>query len=112
MTNTITIQTADSPFGRNPPWLVRLDKPTAGPGPHPTIRARPKTMNITMATTLIIENQYSIAPKLATLRAFTHSSATEKPTIHIHFGLPGNHHWQKIEIATASPPIATHWQAQ
>src|SRR5271166_3758208 len=112
MTNTITIHTAESPLGRKPPWAVRLDKPTAGPGTQPTIKARPNMTNSTMATTLIIENQYSKAPKLPTLRALTHSNAAEKPTIQTHFGLPGNHHWQNIAIATASPPMATHWQAQ
>src|SRR5271170_5496558 len=112
MTNTIAIQTPIAPSGRKPPCAVRLDRPNAGAGPHPKIRANPKARNKRIATTLIIENQYSNAPKLATLRALTHSRATEKPTIQTHFGLPGNHHWQKMEIATAPPPMATHWHAQ
>jgi hypothetical protein len=54
------------PIGRNRP-PARL--PSAGDG-RPA-RVAPKTMNIPIATTLIMENQYSKRPNAPTLRAFT-----------------------------------------
>ena len=50
----------------------------------------PRMMNRTMATTLIMANQYSIEPKLWTERELKYSSTNAKPTDHIHTGVSGN----------------------
>ena len=55
----------------------------------PKIWTAPRTMNSTIAVTLIIANQYSNVPKLLTERAFTYSRMKAKPSDHSHTGAPG-----------------------
>jgi len=58
------IHTPPNPWGMKPPGSpVRLWNPVAGL-PRPKIMLVPRMMNSTMATTLIMANQYSIEPKL------------------------------------------------
>jgi len=47
-------------------------------------------MKSTIAVTLMAENQYSMAPKTFTLRAFTSTSSAENATIHHQPGEAGN----------------------
>src|ERR1700730_14717087 len=49
----------------------------------------PRMMNRTMATTLIMANQYSIEPKLLTDLELKYSSTNAKLTDHIHSGVSG-----------------------
>ena len=48
------------------------------------------TMKITIAATLMAENQYSTAPKTLTLRALTAMSSAENAKIHSQPGAAGN----------------------
>ena len=60
------IHTPPNPRGMNPPGRpVRLWKPM-GSAQSPKMVASPRTMNTTIATTLISANQYSMEPKLFT----------------------------------------------
>ena len=62
------IQTPPNPCGMNPPGRpVRLWNPT-GFVPIPRMAEAPRMIKITMATTLISANQYSMEPKLLTDR--------------------------------------------
>ena len=47
-------------------------------------------MKPTIATTLMVENQYSTVPNVLTLQALTPMSTPEKSTIQIHGGTPVN----------------------
>ena len=63
-------------------------------------------MKMTIATTLMRANQYSIEPKLLTDRELKYSSTKAKPSDHSHTGVPGNQKVMYTPAATASPPTA------
>src|ERR1700735_30928 len=66
--STTAIQTPPNRCGRNPPGSrVKLWKPT-GFVHSPKMVAIPKMMKMTIATTLMSANQYSMEPKLCTER--------------------------------------------
>ncbi len=61
---------------------------------------------MTMATTLISANQYSMEPKLLTERELKYSSTKAKPNDQSHTGVPGNQKVMYMPAATASAPTA------
>ena len=65
-----------------------------------------------MATTLIIEHQYSATPNTSTLLALIHTSTAENPTIHTHAGTPGNQYAMYTATAVTSAPITKTTAAQ
>src|SRR5580698_9289293 len=67
------------PFGMKPPGSVH----------KPKIVAVPRMMKMTIATTLISANQYSMEPKLLTERELKYSSTKANPNDHIQTGVPG-----------------------
>src|SRR5882672_9568096 len=104
---TITAShTPPNPRGMKPPGSpVRLCRPT-GWVQIPRMEDRPSTMKITMATTLMSANQYSIEPKLPTDLELKYSSTKAKASDHSHTGEPGNQNVMYTPAATASAPTA------
>ena len=56
----------------------------------PKIKDSPTIMNVTMAATLIMANQYSNSPKRLTCMALRATRAAETNTTQIHCGTFGN----------------------
>src|SRR5438045_1961095 len=83
-------QTPRKPWGKKPPFCVKLAKPMACPEPRPVISANPTAMKARMATTLIIANQYSNSPKLPTCMEFTTTRPVETRTTQVQPGTLGN----------------------
>src|SRR5207249_2781309 len=79
-------QTPRKPWGKKPPFCVKLAKPMACPEPRPVISANPTAMKARMATTLIIANQYSNSPKLPTCMEFTTTRPAETRTTQVQPG--------------------------
>src|SRR5258708_33370337 len=103
---TTAIQAPPKPCGMKPPGSpVKLWKPT-GAVHSPKIVAAPRMMKMTIATTLISANQYSMEPKLWTDRELQKSSTAAKPTDHIQTDVPGNENVIEAPAATASAPLA------
>src|SRR5271156_4211163 len=63
-------------------------------------------MKMTIATTLMSANQYSIEPKLLTDLELKYSSTKANPSDQSHTGVPGNQKVMYTPAATASPPTA------
>ncbi len=69
-------------------------------------------MKPTIATILIVENQYSTMPKIFTLSALTTIRAPENSTIQTHDGELGNQYCMYSATAVTSAPIASTIEAQ
>jgi len=61
-TMTMPENRAPTPCGRNPPWLVRLEKSRWRPGHSPRTNSVPSAMKTMMVATLMAANQYSNSP--------------------------------------------------
>src|SRR5205823_13445487 len=89
--NVSASHTPIHPCDRKPPGpLVRVCSPTAGNGPMPTTSARPVVMNATLATPLMIANQYSNSPKRPTFAVFIPPRPADTAATHSHRGASGN----------------------
>src|ERR1700756_4593241 len=63
ITTTMAAKTAPTPFGKNPPCDVRLEKSPWWPGRNPRTKTAPTARKIAMVATLIPANQNSNSPK-------------------------------------------------
>ncbi|SQH26848.1 Uncharacterised protein [Arcanobacterium haemolyticum] len=103
----IAANTPPNPSGMNPPCSVRLEVPTAStPGTAPTMSATPSKMKTTIATTLIIENQYSLDPYRCTENRFSPMMNSEHRTVPAHSGSCGNQNCRYVAEAVTSAPTA------
>src|SRR3954454_22100376 len=61
-TMTTPENSAPTPCGKNPPWLVKLEKSRLRPGHRPRTNSVPRPMKTMMVKTLTPANQYSNSP--------------------------------------------------
>src|ERR671929_712519 len=90
----ITVTTAavmpHAPWGRNPPWAVRLEKSIDLPGHRPNTYAVPRARNAMMAATLMPANQNSNSPNDETENRLVAVIALMRTSETTHSGTPGN----------------------
>src|SRR3954447_1972582 len=103
ITTTMLEKIAPTPFGRKPPWLVRLLKSRSWFGQMPRTYRVPRTRNTMIAKTLIPANQYSNSPYDPTDTRSVAGIRTISPNDSSHNGA-SNQNVMILAPATASKP--------
>ena len=92
--------TPETPFGKNPPWLVRLSNP------WPNTMTEPRMMNSAIAATLMVENADSSKPKRPTWSALSPTTKAAAASMKIQLGVSGNQKPKYTPTAVTMAPRA------
>src|SRR5919112_3422705 len=104
MTVTMATVIPLKPWGRKPPWAVRLEKSIALSGHRPNTYAVPIPRNTTIAATLMPANQNSNSPNEETEKRLVSVIAVNRTSEHNHRGMPGSQYCTIFAPAMASKP--------